>query len=199
MNTSWYQSGIWFSLPVKKKSLLGVWLLITDYVNFFVFKWFTLAYKIFCYFDKMNECYFTMIYGDYGKHAQRSFCFYKTNPSSGNLKRINNGFKPNSQGYGKSKMATWLFLGPWQTSLLFHKLKPFLASGLISHNRKKKWLKCVFYNLQWLGHPLCWTGHTDIGKKFHKLLADYHFCWCPWSLGKDHRTKGLVTWDWTDC
>ena len=77
----------------------------------------------------MNECYFTMIYGDYGKHAKRSFCFYKTNPTSGNLKRINNGFKPNSQGYGKSKMTTWLFLGPWQTSLLFHKLKPFLLQG----------------------------------------------------------------------
>ena len=33
MNISWYQSGIWFSLPVKKQSFLEIWLLITDYVN----------------------------------------------------------------------------------------------------------------------------------------------------------------------
>ena len=64
-------------------------------------------------------------------------------------------------------MATWLFPDPWQISLLFDKIKLFLASGLISHNgkKKKKWLKCVFWNLQWLGQPLCWTSHKDIGKK----------------------------------
>ena len=95
-----------------------------------------LAYKIFCYFDKMNECYFTVIYGDYGIHGQRSFYFYKINPSSGNLKWVNNGYKPNSQGYGKSKMAAWLFKAPWKTSLLFDKIKAFLAIGLISHNEK---------------------------------------------------------------
>ena len=125
-----------FSSCLKKKSLLGIWLLITDYINFFVFRWFILAFKIFCYFDKINECYFTMIYGNYATHRQSSFCFYKINPSSENLKWINNGYKPNSQGYGKSKTAAWLFLAPWQTSLLFNSIKPFLAAGLIAHNGK---------------------------------------------------------------
>ena len=87
------------------------------YVNFF--KWFILVFKICCYFDKINECYFTMIYGNYGTHRQSSFCFYKINLPSGNLKWINNGYKPNNQGYGKSKMAAWLFLAPSKTSLLF--------------------------------------------------------------------------------
>ena len=140
----------------------------------FVFKWFILAFKIFCYFDKMNERYFTMIYGDYDTHRQSSFCFYKINPSSGNLKWIKNGCKPNSQGYGRSNTAAWLFPAPWQTSLLFDRLKPFLAVGLISHNGKK-WLKCVFCSLQWLGHPLCWTGHTDIGKNFMSFLETIAF------------------------
>ena len=122
MNTSWYQSGIWFSLPVKKRqNLLGMWLLITDYVNFLVFKWFILVFKIFCYFDKMNECYFTMIYEEDDTHGQSTFSFYKINSSSGNLK-WKNGYKPNSWGYGKYKMATWLFLAPWQTSLLFDRI-----------------------------------------------------------------------------
>ena len=76
-----------------------------------------------------------MIYGDYDAHRQSSFCFYKINPS-GNFKWINNGYKPNSQDYGKSKTAAWLFLAPWQTSLLFDKIKPFLAIGLIFHNEK---------------------------------------------------------------
>ena len=77
-----------------------------------------------------------MIYGDYDTHRQSSYCFYKINPSSGNLKWVNNGYKPNSQGYGKSKMAAWLFKAPWKTSLLFDKIKAFLAIGLISHNEK---------------------------------------------------------------
>ena len=47
---------------------------------------------------------------------------------------LNNGYKPNSWGYEKSKMATWLFPDPWQIPLLFDKIKLFLASGLISHN-----------------------------------------------------------------
>ena len=102
----------------------------------FVFKWFIRAFKIFCYFDKINECYFTMIYGNYATHRQSSFCFYKINPSSENLKWINNGYKPKSQGYGKSKVATLLFPAPWQASLLFDRIKPFLAAGLIAHNGK---------------------------------------------------------------
>ena len=111
---------------------------------------------------------------DYDAHRQSSFCFYKINPSSGNLKWIKNGCKPNSQGYGRSNTAAWLFPAPWQTSLLFDRLKPFLAVGLISHNGKK-WLKCVFCSLQWLGHPLCWTGHTDIGKNFMSFLETIAF------------------------
>ena len=71
-----------------------------------------LAYKIFCYFDKMNECYFTVIYGDYGIHGQRSFCFYKINPSSGNLKRINNGYKPMAT---HSSTLAWKI--PWMEEL----------------------------------------------------------------------------------
>ena len=64
-----------------------------------------------------------MIYGNHGTHRQNSFCFYKINPPSGNLKWINNGYKPHNQGYGKSL-------------LLFDRIKPFLAAGLISHNGK---------------------------------------------------------------
>ena len=87
-----------------------------------------------------------------------------------------------SGGYGKFKTAAWLFQTPWQTSLLVDKIKPFLVSGLICNNRK--WLKCVLYNLYGLGHPLCWTGHIDIGKKLHKCLGDYHFYWHPQSLAR---------------
>ena len=85
----------------------------------------------------MNECYFTVIFGDYDTHRQNSYCFCKISSSSGNLKWINNGYKRNSQGYGKSKMAPWLFLAPWKPSVLFDKIKPFLDVGLISHNEKK--------------------------------------------------------------
>ena len=113
---------------------------------------------------------------DYGTHRQRSFCFYKINPSSGNLKWINNGYKPNSQGYGRFKTAAWLFPVPWQAPLLFDKIKPFLASGLISHKRGKKWLKCVFCNFQWLRQSFCSTGHTDIGiKNFTSFLETIIF------------------------
>ena len=69
----------------------------------------------------MNEYYFTKLYEDYGTHRQSSFCFYKINPSSGNLKWINNGCKPNSWGYRKSNMAAWLFL----------------TAGLASHSGEK--------------------------------------------------------------
>ena len=172
--------------------------MITDYINFFVFRWFILAFKVFCYFDKVKECYFTMIYGDYDTHRQSSYCFYKINPSSVNLKWINNGYKPNSQGYGKSKTAAWLFKAPWKTSLLFDKIKAF-PGYRVNISQWKNWLKYILCNLQQLGHPLCWTGHTDIDKKLHKLLGDYHFYWHPRSSGKDYKTKGLVTWDWTDC
>ena len=80
----------------------------------FLMRWpkYILAYKIFCYFDKMNECYFTVIYGDYGTHGQRSFCFYKINPSSGNLKRINNGYKPMAP---HSSTLAWKI--PWTEEL----------------------------------------------------------------------------------
>ena len=115
-------------------------------------------------------------------------------PKSGNLKWIKNGCKSNSQGYGKSKMAVWLFLAPWQTSLSFDGIKPFLAAELMLLQWKKMFKMCLplgymFYNLQCSRHPLHWTNHTSINKKLNKLLKNYH-CHChPQSSGKDNRTK----------
>ena len=71
-----------------------------------------------------------MIYEDYDTHGQSTFYFYKIYFSTGNLK-CKNGYKPNSQGYGKSKTATWLFQAPWQTSFLFDGIKHSLAAGLM--------------------------------------------------------------------
>ena len=87
-----------------------------------------------------------MICGNYDTHRQtHSASTILTLPSSGNLKWINNGYKPNSQGYGKSKTVTWLFPAPWQSSLLFERLKPFLTVGLIiSQKKKKKKVKMCF-------------------------------------------------------
>ena len=69
----------------------------------------------------------------------------KINPSSGSLKWINNGYKPNSWGYGKSKSKIACLLGFSQLSdkphLYFDRIKPFLASRLISHNGGKKMVK----------------------------------------------------------
>ena len=141
----------------------------------FVFKWFILAFKIFCYFDKMNECYFTMIYGDYDTHRQSSFCFYKINPSSGNLKRINNGYKPNSQGYGKSKMAAWLFPAPWTTLLLFDRMKPFLGVGLIISQWKKKMVKIHFLQSPVIRAPTLLDRSYDTGKNFMSFLETITF------------------------
>ena len=163
----------------------------------FVFKWFIFAFKIFCYFDKVNECYFTMIYEDCDTHRQSSFCFYKINPSSGNLKRINNGYKPNSQGYGKSKMAAWLFPAPWTTLLLFDRMKPFLGVGLIISQWKKKMVKIHFLQSPVIRAPTLLDRLYRHWQKFHELLRDCHVHWRPLSSGKDHKTKGLVTWDWT--
>ena len=101
----------------------------------------------------MNEIYFTMIYGNYGTHRQSPFCFYKSNPSSENLKWIKNGYKPNSQSYEKSKTAAWLFPAPWQTSLLFDRTKPFLAVGLTFHNEKKM-VKIHFLRSPVIGTPI---------------------------------------------
>ena len=95
MNISWYPSGIWFSLPVKEQSFLEIWLLITDYVNLSLSDSYLLLKSS---VTLITLCYFTMIYGNYGTHRQSSFCIYKINPSSENLKWINNGYKPNSSG-----------------------------------------------------------------------------------------------------
>ena len=46
-------------------------------------------------------------------------------------------FKSNSQGYGRSKTATWLFPSPWQTSFLFDGIKPSLAAELICPHEGK--------------------------------------------------------------
>ena len=88
---------------------------------------------------------------DCGTHRQSSLCFYNIKPS-GNFKWINNGYKPNSWGYGKYKMAAWLFLAPWQTSLLFNRIKPFLAVGLISHNGANM-VKMCFLRSPVIGAP----------------------------------------------
>ena len=146
----------------------------------------------------MNECYLTMIYGDYDTHRQSSFCFYKINPSSGNLK-WKNDYKPHSWGYRKSKMASWLFPAPWKTSLLFDRIKPFLAVGLISHNGKKKMVKIHFLQSPVIRVPTLLDRLYRYWQKCHELLGDYHFHWRPLSSDKNHETKGLVTWDWTDC
>ena len=141
----------------------------------FVFKWFIFAFKIFCYFDKVNECYFTMIYEDCDTHRQSSFCFYKINPSSGNLKRINNGYKPNSQGYGKSKMAAWLFPAPWTTLLLFDRMKPFLGVGLIISQWKKKMVKIHFLQSPVIRAPTLLVRSYDTGKNFMSFLETITF------------------------
>ena len=52
----------------------------------------------------------------------------QSTPKSGNLKWVNNSRQPNSQGYGKSKTATWLFDKP---HFLFDGIKPSLAAGLM--------------------------------------------------------------------
>ena len=58
----------------------------------------------------------TMAHTDKAHSPSTKFSFYKISPLStpkpGNLRWINNGCKPNSQGYEKSKTGTWLFLAP---------------------------------------------------------------------------------------
>ena len=146
----------------------------------------------------MNKYYFTKLYEDYGTHRQSSFCFYKIYPSSGNLKWINNGCKPSSWGSGKSNMAAWLFLAPWQTSLLCERIKPFLAAGLISHNGKKM-VKMCFLQSPVIGAPTLLYSSYRHWQKLHELLRDYCFHWCPWSSSRSGRIKGSVAWDWIDC
>ena len=87
----------------------------------------------------------------------------KINASSGNLKWINNGYRSNSWGYRKSKMATWLFRLPDKLNFTW-KEKAFSGFRVNVSQWIKKWLICILYNLQLLEHALCWTGHTDIGK-----------------------------------
>ena len=60
---------------------------------------------------KQNYLGMWLLITDYGTHKAHS-ASTKINPSSGNLKWINIGYKANSQGYRKSKMDTWLFLAP---------------------------------------------------------------------------------------
>ena len=76
-----------------------------------------------------------------------------------------------NQTVGAMRGPRWLLgFSQLPDKLHFYLIMPFLTSGLISKNRKKKWLKGAFHNLQWLGHPLCWTGHTDIHKNFMSFL-----------------------------
>ena len=58
--------------------------------------------------------------------------------NQGIKKWVNNSCKSKSQGYGNSKMATWIFPAPWQTSFLFDGLKPSLATGLMPSQWQKK-------------------------------------------------------------
>ena len=138
-----------------------------------------------------------MLYGDYDTHRQSSYCFYKINPSSGNLKWINNGYKPNSQGYGSPRQPLGFSRSLTNLTFIWHD-KAFPGCW-VNISQWKNWLKYILCNLQQLGHPLCWTGRRDIDKKLHKLLGDYRLYWHSLSSGKGHETKGLVTWDWTDC
>ena len=54
-----------------------------------------------------------------------------------------NSCKLKSQGYGKSKMATWLFLAPWQTSFFFAGLKPSLVTELMPSQWQKLTLHLI--------------------------------------------------------
>ena len=121
----------------------------------------------------MNEYYFTKLYEGYVTHRQSSFCFYKINPSSGNLKWINNGCKPNSWGHGKSNMAAWLFLAPWQTSLLFDRIMLFLAVGLVSHSGEKMVQLC-FLQSAVIKAPTLLENHTSITVFMTFCLS---YCW----------------------
>ena len=118
----------------------------------------------------MNKYYFTKLYEGYVTHRQSSFCFYKINPSSGNLKWINNGCKPNSWGYGKSNMAAWLFLAPWQTSLLFDRIRLFLASGLVSHSGEKMVQLCFLQSAEIKAPTLLDKPYKHYS--FHDFLSD---------------------------
>ena len=120
----------------------------------------------------------------------------KINPSSGNLKWVNNACKPNSQSYGSSKTETWLFLAPWQSSLLFDKIKTFLASGLISHNGgKKKMVKMYVLQSPVTGAPTLLGRSYRHWQRTSRASWRLSLYWHPQLLGRDGRTKGLVAWD----
>ena len=101
-------------------------------------------------------------------HGQSSFCLYKNSPFTYSyvreFKMDKQCCKSVSQGHRKSKTAAWI-LAPWQTSLLFDGIKPFLAAGLMLSQWRKKLLKvCLplgytFYSLQWSRHPLHRTNY----------------------------------------
>ena len=74
-----------------------------------------------------------MIYGNYGTYRQS---FYKINPSSEDLKWIKNGYKPDRLWEIQGGLLA--FPGPLTNLTLFDRIKPFLATGLIPHNKKKK-------------------------------------------------------------
>ena len=135
-------------------------------MNFFALKWFNLYLKSFCYFGEVNTHYLRLWYiqtkvilpQKQQKPSQLDFSYpdvfiawQQFAPKSGNLKWINNSWKSRSQGYGKSRMATWPFLAPWQTSSLFDGLKPFMVAVLMPSQwvlkKKKKYI--YIYMLHW--------------------------------------------------
>ena len=138
-----------------------------------------------------------MIYEDYGTHRQSSFSFYKISPSStpksGNLRWINNGCKPNSQGYEKSKTGAWLFLAPWQTSLIFDRIKSFLDAVSVSQCRKKM-VKMCFLQSPVIKAATLLNNHTSINKNFTNFLKTIAFSSILNHQVRTTTTK-IITWD----
>lgn len=109
-----------------------------------------------------------MIYGNYGTYRQS---FYKINPSSEDLKWIKNGYKPDRLWEIQGGLLA--FPGPLTNLTLFDRIKPFLATGLIPHNKKKK-IKIHFLQSPVIRAPTLLDRLYRHWQKFHELLRDYH-------------------------
>ena len=115
-------------------------------------------------------------------HCQTSAILMSLQHGSGLLQNQRNWngstiTKLNSQGYGKSKAAAWLFPAPWQASFFIWWVKAFPGCKADALTMKKEMVrKCVFdwgytfYNLQWSRHPLHWTNHTRLNKNVTNFL-----------------------------
>ena len=85
-------------------------------------------------------------------------------------------------------MAIWLFPAPRQTSLLFDKIKPFLASGLISHNGEKVSKICSTISNDWGTHFAGQVVQTSARNSTSFL--ETKFSLKSSVIGKNGRTKG---------